>query len=207
LLAKKRHQIVQTFHAEGNELKIAVLAYDGFTDVDLFLPWDFIWRVKVPYGAGYTGPWEPVICADRPTITSYSGVRIEAPGTIADVVNADGVFIVSGDGSRLKLADPIYMASLKLDPNRQRIAAIDSGVLILAALGLLAGKSATTYATVFPELEAMGIATERRALVAHGSIATAGGCLAGLDLAGWLVEGLLNKQAATQVLASFAPVG
>lgn len=184
-------------------MKIAVLAYDGFTDVDLFLPWDFLWRVKVPYGAGYTGAWNPMICADSREITSYSGVRVGVAGTIADVCDADGVFIVSGDGSRAKLADPEYMAALRLDPTRQRIAAIDSGVLILAALGLLNGKTATTYATVFPELEAMGIRTERKALVAHGSIATAGGCLAGLDLAAWLVEGLIGNEAARAVSASF----
>lgn len=187
-------------------MKVAVLAYDGFTDVDLFLPWDFLWRVKVPYGAGYSGPWTPIFCADKPTITSYSGVEIRATGTIADVVSADGVFIVSGDGSRAKLADSDYMASLQLDPGRQRIAAIDSGVLILAALGLLRGKSATTYATVFPELEAMGVATERRPVVSHGSIATGGGCLSGLDLAGWLVEGLIGEDVAHKVAASFARV-
>ncbi len=184
-------------------LKIAVLAYDGFTDVDLFLPWDFLWRVKVPYGAGYAGEWNPIICADASEITSYSGVRVRVDGTIADVCEADGVFIVSGDGSRAKLADQQYMAALRLDPSRQRIAAIDSGVLILAALGLLDGKTATTYATVFPELEAMGITPERSALVPHGSIATAGGCLSGLDLAEWLVEGLIGAKAAKAVSASF----
>lgn len=184
-------------------MKVAVLAYDGFTDVDLFLPWDFLWRVKVPYGAGYAGVWTPMICADRAIITSYSGVEVRTSGTIADVVDADGVFIVSGDGSRAKLADADYMASLKLDPHRQYIAAIDSGVLILAALGLLEGKSATTYPTVFAELEAMGIATERRALVPHGSIATAGGCLSSLDLAHWLVENLIGREAAEAVATSF----
>ena len=187
-------------------MKIAVLAYDGFTDVDLFLPWDFLWRVKVPYGAGYTGPWQPLICSDKPLITSYSGVQVSVAGTMADVADAAGVFIVSGDGSRDKLADAQFMASLKLDPARQRIAAIDSGVLFLAALGLLKGKTATTYPTVFPELEAMGVTPERKAVVAHGSIATGGGCLAGVELAAWLVEGLLNKEAADAVAASFAPV-
>ena len=187
-------------------LKIAMLAFDGFTDVDLFLPWDFFWRVKVPYGAGYTGNWEPVICADAPTITSYSGVQISVTGTLADVRDADGVFIVSGDGSRAKMADDGFMNALKLDAGRQHIAAIDSGVLILAALGLLEGRSATTYATVFPELEAMGVTTQRTALVAHGAIATAGGCLSGLDLAAWLVEALIGKEAADAVAASFARV-
>lgn len=188
-------------------MKLAVLAFDGFTDIDLFLPWDFLWRVKVPYGANYAGAWEPAICADKDVITSYSGVEIRATGTIADVVAADGVFIVSGDGSRAKVADQQYLNALKLDPTRQRIAAIDSGVLILAALGLLDGLAATTYPTVFPELEAMGIKTERAPLVAHASIATGGGCLAGLELTAWLVAGLIGKEAADAVLASFNRTG
>lgn len=188
-------------------MKVAVLAYDGFTDVDLFLPWDFFWRVKVPYGAGYSGDWSPQICADKKVITSYSGVEVRVTGDLSDVAHADGVFIVSGDGSRALIQDPEYLSGLKLDPAKQRIAAIDSGVLILAALGLLNGKSATTYETVFPELEAMGIKAERTPLVAHGSIATAGGCLAGLDLASWLVGGLLSKSVAQKVARSFWPVG
>lgn len=141
-------------------MRVAVLAYDGFTDVDLFLPWDFLWRVKVPYGANYAGAWEPRICADKAIITSDSGVETRPTGTIADVAAADGVFIVNGDGSREKLADQNYLSQIRLDPARQRIAAIDSGVLILAALGLLDGLSATTYPTVFAELEAMGVRTK-----------------------------------------------
>ena len=113
------------------------------------------------------------------------------------------MFIVSGDGSRAKLADPAYMEQLKFDPARQRIAAIDSGVLILASVGLLSGLTATTYFTVFPDLKAMGVKPERRPLVAHGSIATGGGCLAGLELTSWLVEGLIGRDAADKVVASF----
>ena len=137
-------------------MKIAVLAYDGFTDVDLFLPWDFLWRVKVPYGAGYTGPWQPMICSDKPLITSYSGVQISVAGTMADIGDADGVFIVSGDGSRDKLADAQFMASLKLDPARQRIAAIDSGVLFLAALGFVEGQDGHDIPDRFPRTRSHG---------------------------------------------------
>ena len=123
---------------------IAVIAYEGFTDVDLFLPFDFFHRVKVSYGAGYTGPWTVRLLSDQPRFTSYSGVTIEAQGTLAEAAAADAVFIVSGNGSRAKLADPSFMNALQLDPSRQIIGAIDSGVLILAGLGLLDGLSATT---------------------------------------------------------------
>jgi transcriptional regulator GlxA family with amidase domain len=83
--------------------------------------------------------------------------------------------------------------------------AIDSGALILARLGLLDGLSATTYPTIMHELEAMGVRSEMQALVVHGNIATAGGCLATLDLCAWMVERLIGADAAAKVRASFAP--
>jgi len=185
-------------------MRIAVIAYDGFTDVDLFLPFDFFHRVKVPYGADYAGPWDVRLLAEQPRLTSCSGVGIEAQGGLSEAADANAVFIVSGDGSRARIADPAFMGALRLDPARQVIGAIDSGVLILAALGLLDGLSATTYPTVMPELEAMGVRTEPRALVVHGNVATGGGCLASLDLCAWMVERLLDRSAAEKVKASFA---
>lgn len=188
-------------------MQIAVIAYEGFTDVDLFLPFDFFHRVKVSYGAGYTGAWSVRLLSDQRRLTSYSGVTIEAHGDLAEADAADAVFIVSGDGSRAKLADPAFMGALQLDPSRQVIGAIDSGALILAGLGLLDGLSATTYPTVMPELEAMGVRTETRALVVHGNVATGGGCLASLDLCAWMVGRLLDPVSAARVKSSFDALG
>jgi transcriptional regulator GlxA family with amidase domain len=188
-------------------MNIAVIAFDGFTDVDAFLPFDFFHRVKVPYGAGYDGAWNVSLLADRPRITSYSGVSVETHGGLAEASAADGVFVVSGDGSRAKIADPAFTGALQLDPARQVIGAIDSGAFVLAALGLLDGLSATTYPTIMAELEAMGIRSENRPLVVHGNVATGGGCLASLDLCAWMVGRLLSDDAAARVRASFEPIG
>jgi transcriptional regulator GlxA family with amidase domain len=188
-------------------MNVAVIAYDGFTDVDAFLPFDFFHRVTVAYGAGYEGPWRVRLLADRPRITSYSGIAVEAHGGLAEASTADAVFVVSGDGSREKIADAAFMRALQLDPARQVIGAIDSGALVLAALGLLDGLSGTTYPIIMHELEAMGVRAENRALVVHGNVATAGGCLASLDLCAWMVGRLLTEDAAARVRASFEPIG
>ena len=187
-------------------MKIAMVAFEGFTDVDLFLPWDLFFRVKDPSYASPAGPWDVRICADAPRIASYSGVRIDRHEPLEWANAADAVFVVSGPGSRSKIKDPAFLGALKLDPERQMIAAIDSGALILAALGLLEGKSATTYPSIFAELEAMGVATERRALVIHGNLATGGGCLACQDLAAWIVGRLVGPEAAKAVVDSVAKV-
>jgi transcriptional regulator GlxA family with amidase domain len=187
-------------------MKIAMVAFEGFTDVDLFMPWDLFFRVKDPTYAAYAGEWDVRICADQPRFASYSGLAIDRHAPLEWVREADAVFIVSGPGSRLKIKEPAFLAALQLDPSRQVIAAIDSGVLILAALGLLEGLSATTYPSVFAELEAMGVATERRPLVIHGNLATGGGCLATQDLAAWIVERLIDRPTAQAILDSVAKV-
>ena len=188
-------------------MNIAVIVFDGFTDVDAFLPFDFFFRVTVPYGAGYAGPWTVRFLSDRPRIVSYSGVAVEPHGGLDEAPAADAVFVVSGDGSRDKIADPSFIRALRLDPARQVIGAIDSGALILAALGLLDGLSATTYPIIMHELEAMGVRAENKRMVVHGNIATGGGCLATLDVCAWMVERLLSREAAQNVRASFAPIG
>ena len=187
-------------------MHVALIGFDGFTDVDLFMPWDLFHRVRDPHYAAYAGDWRVTICADTARITSYSGLAIDTHGPLAWANEADAVFVVSGPGSRQKLQDRAFLDALKLDPKRQIIAAIDSGVLILAKLGLLDGLSATTYPSVFAELEAMGVKTERQALVVHGNIATGGGCLATQDLAAWIVERLIGPKEAAAIVDSVAKV-
>jgi transcriptional regulator GlxA family with amidase domain len=79
--------------------------------------------------------------------------------------------------------------------------------LILAALGLLDGLTATTYPTAIEELKSFGIEVENKDLVIHGNIATAAGCLAAIDLVGFVIERLLGAQIKDDVIASVQPVG
>ena len=187
-------------------MKIAMVAFEGFTDVDLFLPWDLFYRVKDATYAAYDGEWTVRICADTPRFRSYSGLAIDRHEPLEWANDADAVFIVSGPGSRTKIKDAAFLQALRLDPSRQLVAAIDSGALILASLGLLDGLSATTYPSVFAELDALGVRTERRPFVVHGNIATGGGCLATQDLAAWIVGRLVGPDAAKAIVDSVAKV-
>jgi transcriptional regulator GlxA family with amidase domain len=82
-----------------------------------------------------------------------------------------------------------------------------SGALILAALGLLNGITATTYPTAIEELRSYGVEVENKDLVVHGNIATAAGCLAAIDLVGFVIERLLGSEVKEEVIASVQPVG
>jgi transcriptional regulator GlxA family with amidase domain len=182
--------------------KITIVAFEKFTDIDVHLAWDLFNRVK------FIDPtWSVRIVGTEKIHTSVTGLPLQVHGTIDECADADVVFFGSGPGTRTLIKDTAYLERLNLDPSRQIICSMCSGALILAALGLLDGITATTYPTAVDELKAMGVTVEDKALVVHGRVATAAGCLAALDLVGWIVEQLLGDVAKDEVLASVQPVG
>lgn len=181
-------------------MKIVLVAFDQFTDVDVHLPWDLLNRVRRP-------EWRVRILADAPRVTSRTGLGLEVHGSLEETRDADAVLLTSGDRTRALSKDAAFLAKLDLDPSRQLLGSMCSGALILGAKGLLKGLTATTYPTAWKELEAFGATPVEQPFVAHGRIATAAGCLAAQDLAGWVIETLVDRRTRDLVLRSVQPVG
>lgn len=169
--------------------RVAVVGFDGFTDVDLVLPYDLLSRVE---------GLEVRIVAETPTIRSHTGLELTRQAPLPSVREADGVFVASGPGTRAWAARDDLAEILPLDPSRQFLCAIDSGALLLAALGHLRGLEATTYPSpdLYEALESHGATPVRRGLVAHDRIATAAQCLGGVELVRWLATRLTSAEAA-----------
>jgi transcriptional regulator GlxA family with amidase domain len=181
-------------------LDIAIIAFDNFTDLDLFLPWDLLNRVK---DLG----WKVRILGDKPQHYSVSGLTIPMHGPIEDANEADVVLFTSGSVTRQKYIDQDYLRVFRLDSNKQLIGSMCSGSLILGGLGLLKGKEATTYPTARPLLQELGVTVVDRSFVRSGNIATAAGCLAGVELASWVIEEKAGKYVRDTVMASVMPIG
>lgn len=181
-------------------MKIAIVIFDKFTDIDLFLMWDLLNRVRIE-------GWEVKILGEKPSHLSATNIEIKTHGRIEEANDADAVLFVSGQGTRDRIADENWLAKFNLNPERQFISSICSGALILARLGLLDGKTATTYPTAKNALENLGVEVVEKPFVAHGKIATAGGCLAQQYLIGWVIENLANKNWRDLILKSIQPVG
>ncbi len=179
---------------------VTLVAFDDFTDIDLQLAWDLLNRVEMPR-------WRVEIVGSATTHRSRTGIEVATRGGLDACPRADAVLFGSGPGSRKCIASPEFLDSLALDPTRQLIGSQCSGALILAALGLLEDRPATTHPLVRTELEAMGVAVVEAPLVVDGNIATAGGCLAATYLSSWVVERLAGRDQRDAVLRSVAPVG
>jgi transcriptional regulator GlxA family with amidase domain len=181
-------------------VNVAIVTFDDYTDIDLILIWDLLNRVHVP-------GWCVRLLGEAPVHRSMTGLSVPVHGPISESALADAVLFTSGKGTRVKIQDPAYLAQFALDPRRQLVGSVCSGALLLAALGLLQGKQATTYPSAKPTLEGYGIEVVERPIVIEGNVATAGGCLAGQYLAAWVIERLVGQDVANAVLTSCQAVG
>ena len=183
--------------------KAVIVTFDNFTDVDIFLPWDLLNRVR-----SYDKNFSVKIVGTKDLYTSINGIDLTVHGPIEECNDADLVFFGSGRGTREAMRDNSFLRRFALDSRRQIICSMCSGALILAALGHLKGLSATTYPTVVETLRDYGVEVlENKHLVTHGNIGTAAGCLAAVDLVRWAVRGLYDQSVADAVIASVSPVG
>ncbi|HEX8338825.1 MAG TPA: DJ-1/PfpI family protein [Pyrinomonadaceae bacterium] len=179
----------------------AIVTFDDFTDLDLFILWDLLNRVEAP-------GWRVRFLGQGGSHTSSTGVEVKMHGALEEAEGADAVLFCSGRGTRRLVRDEDFLGAFRLDESRQLIGAIDSGALLLGALGLLRGRRATTYpsAELKSLLEGMGARVVWESFVREGNVATAAQCLAGQHLAGWVIETLAGAEQKERALKSVAPL-
>lgn len=181
-------------------MKLAIVAFDEFTDIDVFLLWDILKRVRL-------ANWDVRLLGDKPQHVSKTGIPIPMHDSLAWANEADVVLFTSGPGTYTRIKDDAFLGAFRLDSERQMIGSMCSGALILAKLGLLAGKQATTYPTAKKALEGFGVEVVEKPFVVNGNVATAAGCLAAQHLTGWVIERLAGRKTRDLVLSSIQPVG
>jgi transcriptional regulator GlxA family with amidase domain len=183
--------------------KAVLVAFDNFTDIDVFLAWDLLNRVKF-----FGKEIQVKIVGTQTTHLSVSGFELKTHGLIEECNNADLVYFGSGPGTRSLIRDQQYLKRFNLDPNQQIICAMCSGALIMAALGQLTGISATTFPSAVEDLKKFGVEViEDQHLVTHGNIGTAAGCLAAVDLIGWAIDKLFDDTVRDAVITTVLPIG
>ena len=181
-------------------MKIAIVIFDKFTDLDLWLMWDLLNRVRIEN-------WEVKILGECESHLSATNIEVKTSGRIEEANESDAVLFVSGQGTRDRIMDENWLSKFNFDKEKQLIGSICSGSLILAKLGLLDGKTATTYPTSKAVLESFGVEVVEKPFIAHGNTATAGGCLAQQYLIHWVIENLVDKDWADLVVKAIQPVG
>jgi len=181
-------------------MQIAVLTFDGFNELDSFVAAAILNRMK-PRG------WTAQITSPTPQVTSLNGVTIDRQQPLEFAAQADAVIIGSGSRTREIAGDAALRSRIRLDPSRQLIGAQCSGTLLLARLGLVGDLPACTDLMSKPWVIEAGVRVLDTPFVAHGNVATAGGCLASQYLATWIIARGAGLAAAEEAIRYVAPVG
>lgn len=181
-------------------MNIAILTFDGFNELDSFIAAAILNRMKAKGWAAYfTSP--------TPKVRSMNGVAVDRQRPLEYAAEADAVLIGSGIATREIAVDPEMLSRIKLDPSRQLIGAQCSGTLLLAKLGLIGSLPACTDLTTKPWVIEAGVQVIEAPFIAHGNVATAGGCLASQYLAAWTIARLGSVADAQEAIHYVAPVG
>jgi transcriptional regulator GlxA family with amidase domain len=181
-------------------MQIAVLTFDGFNELDSFIAAGILNRMKAK-------GWAAHITSPTPEVTSMNGVTVRRQKPLEFAAEADAVLIGSGVKTRDIARDDKLLSRIRLDPARQLIGAQCSGTLLLAKLGLVGDLPACTDLTTKPWVIEAGVDVIDAPFIAHGNIATAGGCLASQYLAAWMIARRASLRDAEEAMQYVAPVG
>src|SRR6266436_1979710 len=96
---------------------IAQIVFDRFTDLDVFLAWDLLNRVRRP-------DWTVRLLGTSDRHTSAAGLTIPMHGRVEEAASADAVIVASGPETRALRSDRSYLGRLALDPSRQLVGAM-----------------------------------------------------------------------------------
>lgn len=181
-------------------MRIAILTFQGFNELDSFIALGILNRVK-------KSGWHATLCCPDPEVTSMNGVTVRAGSRLREAAFADAIIVGSGIRTREIVNDADLMLQLRLEPRRQLIGAQCSGALVLAKLGLLGSVPACTDLTTRPWMQEAGVQVLDQPFFAAGNIATAGGCLSSSYLAAWIIARTEGIDAAAAAIHYVAPVG
>lgn len=173
---------------------IAFLVFDGLTPLDFVGPFEVLCRLP--------GATTRIVSPSGGDVAAAGGrLRIGADAAIAEVEAADVLVEPGGPGARTVMADAAVTAWVaKIAASARRLtASVCTGALILGGAGLLRGREAATHWAARPLLAQFGAVPVARRIVDHGTLFTAAGVSAGIDLALLLAARIAGEDVARAI--------
>ncbi len=184
-------------------MTIAVPLFDRFTALDAIGPYEVLQRI----------PSIDVVFVGHRTgeVRSENGMLgITRDATFEEVPTPDVLVFPGGFGTRaLEHDDRVLEWVRRAHRTTLYTTSVCTGSLVLAAAGLLTGRTATSHWSTYAELEAYGVTAVNQRVVEHidDRIITAAGVSSGIDMALRLVELLVDRTAAeaAQLMIEYDP--
>ena len=179
------------------EKSIAFVLYPGLTPLDLVGPLQVFTSLHKVVPA-----YRPVVVAERiAPMASDIDVNLVADKTFAEVPQPHIIIIPGGTLATLHAMsnEAIRRYVHSAAESAEVVASVCTGSLILASVGLLTGRPSTTHWVAPGILRSYGSRYHRQRWVEDGTVITAAGVSAGIDMALSLVARLTDQETMRQV--------
>ncbi|SFM15982.1 DJ-1/PfpI family protein [Pelosinus propionicus] len=179
-------------------IKIGILIFHQVEEMDFVAPFEVLsYSNKIKEDS-----LQVVLIAEKlELIQAYNGMKIFPDYSFAACPNLDILIVPGGKGRLEAMHNPkIHEFILHQSKQIQYIASVCTGAFILAEMGLLDGKKATTHHSAFAELQAYHtITVEKAKVVRDGNIITSAGVTSGLELGFYILKNLFGSVFAKEV--------
>lgn len=163
--------------------QVVVLAYDGLCTFEFGVAVEIFGLPRPEMGDNWYR--FAVAAVDEGELRATGGVRVMADGNLSLLDQADTIIVPGWRGIDSSVPDALCQALRRANQRGCRVLSICSGVFVLAAAGLLAGKRATTHWRYTEQLQQRFPAikvVEDVLYIAEDTVFTSAGSAAGMDL-------------------------
>lgn len=171
-------------------MKIGFVIYQGMTTLDFVGVYDPLTRLKT---MGFLPDLNWDICALTEQVVDNTGLKLNATAVHPSLSKYDLVLVPGGSEAENLSKNETFIQWIKTMEECPLIASVCSGSLILGAAGFLKDKKATTHPTRLADLAAYCSKAVSQRIVDEGTVITAGGVTAAIDLGLYLCEKLTGR--------------
>jgi transcriptional regulator GlxA family with amidase domain len=185
-------------------MRIAVLLFEGVEELDWAGPWEVLTMWAAIARRDGSGLHEVLTVADdEGPVTCAKGARVLPDTDWAGLGSVDVLVVPGGRGTRTLVDDAGVLDRLvALHEAGTMLVSVCTGALLLGAAGLLDGLPATTHHQAFEllaEVAPTSIPRPEDRWIDNGTLLTAAGVSAGIDVALHLVVRLAGTETARAV--------
>jgi transcriptional regulator GlxA family with amidase domain len=181
-------------------MQVAIALYPGFTAMDIIGPYEVLGRLP---------DTEVVFVAETPGLVGndLTTLTVDVPLSFDDVRTPDVVLVGGGPGQVRQMSGRLVDWLREVDATATWMTSVCTGSLILAASGILDGRTATSHWGAYHQLADLGVTPSTDRVVIDGHYVTGAGISAGVDMAltlAGLMVGELEAQT-VQLIMEYAP--
>ncbi len=186
---------------------VGILVFDDVEVLDFAGPFEVFSRTRLVAGSDSrrsddSAPFDTFTVARTPdVVTAIGGLKVIPHYAWADAPGIDILVVPGGFGTRALLNDEATLAWIRETAARSsQVTSVCTGALLLAKVGLLRGRRATTHWAGLDLLASLDptIQVQREMRVVSDGVVTSAGVSAGIDMAFTVVERLCGRAVADE---------